>query len=243
LGQENAKESRSLRALIEVDSETGVVTVADAGEPLPSGLDQKALLEHLEPLARSSRVFFLVDDDPIGFRVELFADEAVPSSFAGEFEPAGGAFRLESHGGRVVVCGWDETGQPGEAGGLTLAPGTYLVSVLKGRPFDGARHAKEMGERLGAEWKFKQTVDNLGSLGCLPIVATAIVLLMQRWHWLWYALPAIAVSFMPYVVLKRSHRYRAVGERASEFARAQPHYVVTLTKTQGDGVAGGFLRL
>jgi hypothetical protein len=123
-----------------------------------------------------------------------------------------------------------------------LSPGAHLVSVLKRRPFDKARDEADRRERLGADGQFVQMVDNSGSLGCLPIVAIAAALLMQRWHWLWYALPALALSFMPYAVLKRSHRYRAAGERASEVARALPHYVVTFTGTQGDGIPGGFLR-
>jgi hypothetical protein len=227
---------------IEVTSETGVVTVADTGTPLPSGLDQDALLKHLEPLARGGRIFFLVDDDPVGYRIELLADEAVPSVLAREVEPAGGTFRLEAHSGRVVVCGWDRTGQPGEAGGLTLSPGGYLVSVLKRRPFDGTRHAADMSELLGADWKFMQMVDRLGLLGCLPMVVTALFLLTQRWHWLWYALPVLALSWAPYVFLKRTRRYRAAEGRAAEFERARPHYVLTLTPTHGDAVSGGFLR-
>ena len=218
------------------------MTVADVGTPLPSGLDQQALLNHLEPLARAGRIFFLVDDDPVRYRIELITGEAVPTSFAREFEPAGGAFRLEAHSGRVVVSGWDQAGQPGEAGGLTLTPGAYVVSVSKRRPFDGTRHAEDMSELLGADWKFMQRVDSLGLLGCLPMVVTALILLTQRWQWLWYTLPVLALSWMPYVVLKHSRRYRASEKRAAEFERARPHYVLALTEAQGDGVSGGFLR-
>jgi hypothetical protein len=218
------------------------VTVTDAGTPLPSGLDQDALLKHLEPLARAGRIFFLLDDDPVGYRIELFADEPVPSTFAREFEPAGGAFRLEAQSGRVVVSGWDQAGQPGEAGGLTVSPGAYLVSVSRRRPFDGTRHAEDMSELLGADWKLMQRVNSLGLLGCLPMVVTGMILLARRWHWLWYAVPALALSWMPYVVLKRTRRYRAAEERAAEFERARPHYVLTFTPARDDAVSGGFLR-
>ena len=218
------------------------MTVADAGTPLPSGLDQQALLNHLEPLARAGRIFFLVDDDPVRYRIELITGEAVRTSFAREFEPAGGAFRLEAHSGRVVVSGWDQAGQPGEAGGLTLIPGAYVVSVSKRRPFDGTRHAEDMSELLGTDWKFMRRVDSLGLLGCLPMVITGLILLAQRWHWLWYAVPVLALSWTPYVVLKRTRRYRAAEERDAEFERARPHYVLTLTPTRDDAISGGFLR-
>lgn len=232
-----------MRTRIEVGSEAGVVTVGDSVTALPAGLDQGVLLQHLEPLARSGQIFFLVADDPVRYRIELFAGESPPSSFAREFEALGGAFRLEVPSGRVALSGWDKGGKPGEAGGLAVSPGSYVLSVWTRRPFDGARHAEDMSELLGADWRFMQTVDRLGLVGCLPLVLTAVCMLAARWHWLWYVLPLLAVSWLPYIVLKRSHRYKAAERRATEQERARPHYVLGLTPTQQDGLSGGFLRV
>ena len=60
-----------MRTRIEVGSEVGVVTVGDPRTELPAGLDQEALLRYLEPLARSGRIFFLVTDDPVRYRIDL----------------------------------------------------------------------------------------------------------------------------------------------------------------------------
>jgi hypothetical protein len=232
-----------MRTRIEVASETGVVTVGDPSAALPAGLDQDAILQQLEPLALSGRIFFLVTDDPVRYRIDLFAGEAPPSSLAREFEAVGGSFRLEVTSGRVALCGWDKAGHSGEAGALAVDPGPHLLSVLTRRPFDGARHAEDMSDLLGADWKFMQTVSRLGLIGCLPLAVTAICVLAARWHWLWYVLPLLVVSWLPYIVLKRSHRYKAAERRATEQERARPHYVLGLTPTQQDGLSGGFLRV
>jgi hypothetical protein len=231
-----------MRTRIEVASEAGIVTVGDSLTALPSGLDQNALLRHLEPLARSGQIFFLVADDPVRYRIELWAAEAPPESLARELEPVGGAFRLDVPSGRIAVSGWDEAGTAAEAAALAVSPGPHLLSALARRPFDGARHAEDMRELLGAEWKFMQTVDRLGLVGCLPLAVTAICVMAARWHWLWYVLPVLAASYLPYIVMKRSPRYRAAEGRAAQFEQAQPHYVLSLTETQDRGVAGGFLR-
>ena len=68
-------------------------------------------------------------------------------------------------------------------------------------------------------------------------------LLAAKWHWLWYVLTLLAVSWLPYIVLKRSHRYRAAERLVSEQEQARPHYVLSLTPTQQDGLSGGFLRV
>ena len=162
------------------------MTVGDSLTALPAGLDQDVLLQHLEPLARSGQIFFLVADDPVRYRID---------------------------------------------------------SVLTRRPFDGARHAEDMSELLGADWRFMQTVDRLGLVGCLPLVLTAVCMLAAKWRWLWYVLPVLAVSWLPYIVLKRSHRYKAAERRAAEQEQSRPHYVLSLTPTQQDGLSGGFLRV
>jgi hypothetical protein len=231
-----------MRTRIEVASEAGIVTVGDSLTALPAGLDQNALLRHLEPLARSGQIFFLVADDPVRYRIELYAAEAPPANFDREFEPVGGAFRLDVPSGRVAVSGWDEAGKAAEAGALAVSPGPHLLSGWARRPFDGARHAGEMRELLGAEWKFMQTVDRLGLVGCLPLALTAICVMASRWHWLWYVLPVLAASYLPYIFMKRTGRYRTAERRAAEFEQARPHYVFSLAETQDRGVAGGFLR-
>jgi len=185
-------------ARIEVPSESGVVVLADATAGLPAGLDQEALLRQLEPLARSARIFFLLTDDPAKYRIDVIANETLPAGLDRDFEPLGGAFRLETPNGRVALIGWNKNGEPREVGSISASPGAHQLSVFTRRPFDAKRHAQDMANLLGADSKFVQMVDRLGLIGCLPLVLIAICLLAARWRWLWYLVPLLAVSWLPY---------------------------------------------
>ena len=232
-----------MTARIEVSSECGVVALGDGQARLPAGLDQKVLLRQLEPLARSAQIFFMVSDDPVRYRMDVMAEETLSPGLDREFEPLGGTFRLDVPNGRVALVGWDKVGEPREAGALSVRPGVYLLSVLTRRPFDGARHAEDMAKLLGADWKFMRIVDRLGLIGCLPLVLAAICLLAARWKWLWYVAPLLAVSWLPYLVLKYGRRYRVAERRASDAELARPHYVVSLVPTQREDLHGGYLRV
>jgi len=233
-----------MTARIEVFSESGVVALTGStATALPAGLDQESLLRQLEPVARSAQIFFLVTDDPVRYRIDMMANEPLPPGLERDFEPLGGAFRLEAPSGRAVLIGWDKAGEPREAGGISVSPGAHLLTVFARRPFDGRRHAEDMARLLGDDAKFVRIVDRLGLIGCLPMILVAIAVLIARWRWLWYLVPLLAVSFMPYVILKYSGRYRRAERRASEAERAWPHYVISLTPTRQQDLRGGYVRV
>ena len=232
-----------MSARIEVPSESGVVALGDAPAGLPTGLDQDILLRQLEPLARSARIFFLLTDDPVKYRIDVLVNEPLPPGLDREFEPLGGGFRLEAPNGRVALIGWDKSGEPREAGTVSVRPGAHLLSVFARRPFDGKRHAEDMAKLLGADAKFMQMVDRLGVIGCLPLVLVALCVLAARWRWLWYLIPVLVISWLPYLILKRGRRYRSAERRASDAERARPHYVISLVPTQQEDLRGGYMRV
>lgn len=229
--------------LLKVDSETGIVAACDPSCTLPSGLDQEALVRELEATARSGRVFYLVTDDPIRCRIELLADEPPPATLGEEFEPAGGTFGLDLPSGTLVLHGWSRAGDPEVAGSIGSAPGAHVLSVLTRRPFDGSRHEAEMAALLGADWGYTKRVDKLALIGCLPLALTALIVIGQRWHLLWYAVPLLAVLWLPHLVLRRARRYQQAERRMSEHEQARPHFVIRATPTTQSGLAGGFLRV
>ena len=171
------------------------------------------------------------------------ANEPLPSGLDREFESLGGAFRLEAPNERVALIGWDKSGQPREAGSVSVSPGAYLLSVFGGRPFDGKRHAEDMAKLLGADAKFMQMVDRLGLIGCLPMILVAISLFAARWRWLWYLVPVLVVSWLPYLVVKRSQRYRSAAARVASAEQARPHFVISLAPTQRGELQGGYVRV
>ena len=231
-----------MKERVEVASEAAIVVLADSQAELPVGLDQDALLRHLEPRAHAGEQFFLVTDDPVAFRIDLVAGEPAPGPDR-DLEGLGGVFRLEVPSGRAVLVGWDKSGQPEETGGITVPQGTQLVSVLTRRPFEAVRHAQEMSDLLGAEWEYMQKVNKLGLVGCLPLLLTLMIVFIGRWSWLSVAVPVTALCWLPYIVLKRGARFRAAERRSTEHERSKPHYVITLTATPEKDFSGGFLRV
>ena len=228
---------------IEVASELAVVAIADPSASLPSGADRDALVRDLEPLARSGRVFYLVTDDPVRYRIGLLTDEQRPPALGRDFEPSGGTFALELPSGRAALLGWGRDGAPILAGSIELAPGSHVLSVLARRPFEGSRHVEDMRALLGSDWTYMERVNRLGLVGCLPLLLTGIVVLAQKWRWLWYVLPVLGLSWVPYLVLRRGPRYRRGERRAREAEEARPHFVFCILPTEQQGLPGGFLRV
>ncbi len=228
---------------IEVSSESGVVALAGTTAALPVGLDQDSLLQQLEPLAHAAQIFFLATDDPVRYRIDVLANEPLPPGLDRDFEPLGGAFRLEARNGRVTLIGWDKTGEPHEAGSVSVSPGVQLLSILARRPFDGRRHAEDMARLLGDDAKFKHAVDRLGLVGCLPMIFVAVAVLIARWRWLWHLVPLLAVSWLPYLILRYGRRYRRAARRQSEAELARPHYVISLAPTRQEELRGGYVRV
>jgi hypothetical protein len=228
---------------ITVASEMAIVALCDPSVTLPSSRDQAELLRALETLAQEARVFYLVTDDPVHYRIELLVGEALSSELAREFEPCGGTFGLELPTGRLALQGWTSSGSPEIAGALDANPGRQVVSVLGHRPFEGPRHVQEMAALLGNEWSYMERVNRLGLLGCLPLALLVISLVLQKWQWLWFVLPLLAVSWLPYMILKHGRHYRAAERKAAEVERARPHYVFSVMPTEHRDLAGGFLRV
>ncbi|HEY7520372.1 MAG TPA: hypothetical protein VIE36_18950 [Methylomirabilota bacterium] len=228
---------------IVVESEMGIVAVCDSAEPLPSGTDQDALIRQLEPLARTGRVFYFVTDDPVRYRIDVLAGVPTPPALSRDLEPCGGSFGLELRAGRLAVHGWSKDGTPVVAGTLELDAGHHALSVLARRPFDGTRHAEDMTVLLGADWHYLQRVNRLGLVGCLPLVLLVITVLARKWQWLWFVLPLLAASWVPYALFKQTGRYKAAERRAHDHEASRPHYVLSVMPSSDAPVTGGFLRV
>ena len=228
---------------IAVQSEMAIVAVSDSSVRLPCGTDQDALIRVLEPMARAARVFYLVTDDPVHCRIDVLAGEQAPGGLSREFEPCGDTFGLELPTGRLAVHGWGNDGTPVVAGTVEATAGAQVLSVLARRPFEGTRHAEDMTNLLGTEWKYMERVNRLGLVGCLPVVILVITVLAQKWQWLWFVLPLLTVSWAPYMLLKQGRRYKSAERRAWEEEQARPHYVFSVMPSDQEALAGGFLRV
>ena len=124
-----------------------------------------------------------------------------------------------------------------------MSPGLQVLSLFGRRPFDSKRYSEDTMSLLGADAKLMHRVDRLRLIGCLPMVLVAISILLARWRWLWYLVPLLAVSWLPYLLLRQGRRYRRAEKLVSDAEKARPHYVVTLAPTQQEGLPGGYVRM
>jgi hypothetical protein len=240
--------SPSMPVRLEVTADAGIVVVRDPAVPLPAETHLDALMRRLEELARAGQVFFLSTDDPVRYRIDLYVGESPPASVDRDFEPLGGSFLLEAPTGRLVVEGCDlpprSEGGPGTTP-IEVPAGRHVLTARGRRPFDGKRHSEDMAEGLGpAEWRSMTRVDRLGLLGCLPTVVTLLLAITGRWRWLaLYGVPLLVVSWLPYLILKNTRRYRLAERRMHEHESARPQFILTLIPTAQEGLSGGFLRV
>jgi hypothetical protein len=230
-------------ARIDVASEQALVAVCDSSVTLPAGTDQDLLIRQLEPLVRDGKVFYLVSDDPVSYRIELLAGEPPPAALDRDFEPSGGAFGLDVPTGRIGVHGWGRDGVPVLAGSVETTGASHMLSILSRRPFDGKRHDQDMTALLGDDWIYMQRVDRLGLVGCLPIVLLGISLVFKQWRWLWVIVPLLVVTWLLSLILRWSPRYKALEQRANEHEQRLPHFLVSASPTEAPRLAGGFLRV
>jgi hypothetical protein len=237
-----------MRVQLDLASEAGIVVVRDSQVELPPASDQETLLRNLETLARAGRLFFLSTDDPVRYRIEVYVGEKPPAALDRDFEPLGGTFALEAPTGSVAVAGCSlasPTSATEKVSTVELAGGRYLLTLMGRRAFDGKRHEEDMVKMVGREdWTYVSRVDRLGLLGCLPLVLTLMCALVARWRWLlWAMVPLLGVSWLPYLVLKNTRRYKAVTRLGAEHEQTKPHFVLTLMPTGEAGLPGGFLRV
>jgi hypothetical protein len=231
----------SMPVRITVKSDRALVIVRDASLALPTATDRAALVRTLEAEARPGRLFFLVADDPVRFHLDVYASEALPADIDRGFEDLTGSFLLDVPSGRLVVAGDEVATMPP----VPVAPGRHLLTVMTRRPFDSQRYDEEMVALVGArEWRWVRQVDRLGLLGCLPMIATAVTIVSGRWRWVWYVVPILVLSWLPYVVLKRTPRYTSTRRRVAEHDGLRPNFILSLTSTtQGEPLRGGFIRI
>ena len=82
-----------------------------------------------------------------------------------------------------------------------------------------------------------------GYIGALALASAVVAVSVVATSGLWYLVPLLAVSWLPYVILKYSRRYRRAERRASEAELARPHYVISLAPTRQDELRGGYVRV
>jgi hypothetical protein len=213
--------------------------------PTLHGRDARSALERD---AAAANLFFLsTPDDPIEFRVDLHVEESPPAERHDDFQALGGTFRLDLPSGQLVAVACDDEDKQ-EEHRLEVPPGTYALTAMGRRVFDGRRHEREMIALVGEEdWRHSQRVDRLGLLGCLPMLLGLLGLVFAirgRFDVLLYVALPSAVLWLPFFLLRRTKRYRGIEARMNQHEAQKPFHILRLVRAERvDGLAGGFLEI
>ena len=230
-----------------VQDADALVVVRDSAVPAPPREPRKRdrPLAALKALARPGQLFFIDGEDPIDMPLAIFAGEPIPDDLARDFEPHGGGFLLEVPSGRVVVSGYEAwlSGDGDRSTTVAVAPGSYLVVAHSREPVEGKRFTEGLERAVGArDLAYHTRVSWLGLLGCLPLIVLGFSLLGQRWRMAGYIGLVVILSWLPYVILSRTRRFREIDARLEAHNKALPVYLLELRPVARDpSLAGGWI--
>ena len=233
---------------ITVEDDLGILVARDGALPCPEaikggGRESRA---HLKELARNGDVFFVDREDPIKMSVQVVADDKsyreVPTEL---YRTIAGNYLLNVPSGSLEVEGLGSWigGNPVADGPIRLEAGAYSVEALEFEDHDLSEYEAYMSKLVGEDnWAFRNRVDLVYFLGCLPTVIAVAIAFLFTWKFGLYTLPAVVVLWLPYIVLKRSKRYRSVEKIVSETERGWPQFILRLRKLESaQGAIGGYI--
>lgn len=216
--------------------------LADAGLPLtPPAVASPSFPRYFRELADEGKLFLLDGEERSLFQLLVCVGEDLSDLPGHRFRRLSGSFLLPIPSGRLAVSGH---AQPQSAQELSVAPGTYSVSVLgvgQGE-LDGAAFRAEQIKLLGErDWRFRAWVDRLGLGGLVPFVVALIVILVYRVSIVSLVAALIGMgSLLPRLLISRTRRYRETEGRLCEHEASFPHFVLDLRRVESAaGLVGG----
>lgn len=224
-----------------LSSDDEIVVLRDPGLVVPEGFTGQNLAP-LQASASSGSVFFLEIEGPLDCRVDVYINEEIPAAVARRFPAYGGTFRLDLPSGALAI-GVAEAWSPQHT--LQAEPGSYLLQ-FRTEEFEPAIHDAEMVALVGKpDWRYEKLTRRLRLVGCLPLSVAGAFLLARQWGWLYaYALPAIVASYLPYLAMASTRRYRAIRGKMKAHEESKPHWIFTLMRSAAaKEIDGGFIRL
>jgi hypothetical protein len=234
-----------MRERVDINTTSALAVLSDAAlELTPPDLASRGFRRYFVDLARQGELFFLDGEDERQFKLLVVVDEDVSELPAHRFARLSGSFVLPVPSGELLVS----DGGARDRGGarvLGIPPGDYAVSVLGLDAASGldakAFDAEQISAVGAADWRYHQRVVWLAPLGCLPLVAAGVVILISRWSLVsLVAGLAGALGVLPHWILRTTPRYRAVETRLRELEESHPHFALELRQVDSrDGLVGG----
>jgi len=200
----------------------------------------------LKEIAKGGDLFFVDREDPFKMLVQVVVGEKPPDEVPTElFRTVAGNYLLNLPSGVLEVQGlasWIASNSVSTKP-IQLEPGAYSVEVLELESHDLTEYEGYMSKSVGSEnWVFRNRVDRLYFLGCLPTVIAVGIAIFFTWRLGVYAGLVAAALWLPYVILTRTNRYRAIEDKVSSTESGLPLFVLRLRKLKdSEGFIGGYI--
>lgn len=200
----------------------------------------------LKEIAKLGDLFFIDREDPFKISVQVVVGEKPPGDVPTElYRTVAGNYLLNLPSGTLHVQGLDSwiAGNPESTKPIQLERGAYSVEALELESHDLGEYEKHMSKLVGSDnWTFRNRVDRLYLLGCLPTVVAVVLAVFSTLKLGLYAGLTAAVLWLPYLVLSRSKRYRTINEKVSSAESDLPLFILRLRKLKDtEGIIGGYV--
>jgi len=201
---------------------------------------------HLKEIAKVGDLFFIDREDPFKMSVQVVVGDKPPHEVPTElYRTVAGNYLLSLPSGALEVQGLDSwiAGNPASTEPVQVEPGAYSVEALELESHDLTEYEGYMAEMLGSDnWAFRDRVDRLYFLGCLPTVMAVALAIFSTWKLGLYAGLAAAALWLPYLILSRSKRYKVINEKVRSTESDLPLFILRLRKLKdSEGIIGGYI--
>lgn len=231
-----------------IEDDLGVLIARDRSLSCPDvvknfGRERRA---HLIELAKAGNLFFIDREDPFKMTVQVVVGEEPPGEVPTElYRTVAGNYLLDLPDGALEVQGLDSwiAGDSESPITIQLEPGAYSVEALEREDHDLTEYEKYMSKLVGSDnWAFRNRVDRLYLFGCLPTVIAIAMAIFATWKLGLYAALTAVVLWLPYLILTRSKRYKAIAEKVSSTEGRLPLFILRLRKLRdSEGIIGGYI--
>lgn len=231
-----------------IEDDLGVLIARDKSLACPDVVTDggRESRTHLKEIAKAGDLFFIDREDPFKMSVQVVVGEKPPREVPTElYRTVAGNYLLNLPNGALEVQGlnaWIASNSI-SAKTIQVEPGAYSVEALELESHDLTEYVGYMSELVGSDnWVFRDRVDRLYFLGCLPTVAAVAFAIFSTWKLGLYAGLAAAVLWLPYLILTRSKRYKTIDEKVNSTESGLPLFILHLRKlNDSEGIIGGYI--
>lgn len=230
-----------------IDDDFGVLIARDKSLACPGVVEDwgEESRARVREMAKAGDLFFIDREDPIRMLVQVVTEETPPQAFPEKlYRTVAGNYLVHLPSGVLKLQGLGAwiAGNSTDAESDQLEPGAYSIEALELESHDLTAYDEHMSDLVGLHnWNFRNRVDRLYFLGCLPTIIAVVLTIFSTLKLGLYAGLVAAVLWLPYLISIRSRRYRSIIETVSSTESGLPLFILRLRRLHStEGIVGGY---